>query len=114
MSVIGRLQQASREIAAFYETVDVWLSPTLGTPPFPLGYMDAGPKVSVDEVLERDAVFTAFTWPSNMTGQPALSYPAFQSQTGAPIGIQLTGRSGDEGTLLSLAGSLESHMKEMK
>jgi amidase len=110
IAAIARLQRASREIAAFYETTDLWLSPTLGIPPFPLGYLDAGPGLSVEEVLERDAVFTAFTWPSNMTGQPALSFPAHRSDTQVPIGVQLTGRFGDEDTLLSLAGSLERHL----
>lgn len=109
MTAITRLQRASREVAAYYETVDLWLSPTLGIPPFPLGYMEAGDDVSVEEVLERDVDLTAFTWIANMTGQPAISCPAHETPAGLPIGIQLTGRFGDEDSLLAVAASLERH-----
>lgn len=110
VSAITRLQQSSREIARFYEDFDVWLSPTLGVPPYPLGYLEPGDDLSIDQVWERDALFGAFTWPVNMTGQPALSYPAFSTKDGVPIGIQLTGRFGDEDSLLGLAGALERRL----
>jgi amidase len=110
MAAIDRMQKAARQIAGFYEQADIWLSPTLGTPPFPLGYQDPDEQVSVDEVDQRDAVFTAFTWPANMTGQPALSYPAHRTDSDIPIGIQLTGRYGEEELLLALAAQLERHL----
>lgn len=109
MAAITKVQLTSREIARFYETADVWLSPTVGIPPFPLGYLDAGPDLSIEEVVERDCVFGAFTWLSNITGQPALSYPAHRTEDGVPIGIQLTGRFGEDNSVLGLAAALERH-----
>jgi amidase len=47
----------------------------------------------------------AFAW--NVIGWPAISVPAGLSPEGLPIGAQLLGREGDEGTLLALAAQLE-------
>jgi amidase len=107
VQAVTSLQRASREIAAFYESIDVWVSPTLGTPPFPLGYLRSGPHLSAEEALRRDEAVAAFTWPVNMTGQPALSYPIGRSPEGLPIGVQLTGRFGREEILLGIAGDLD-------
>ena len=102
------MREFSRQIAAFYEGVDVWVSPTLGIPPFPLGYLRSGRDTSIEEVLARDSgVFTALTWPANMTGQPALSYPVYENREGLPIGIQIAGRYGADETVIGLAAQLE-------
>jgi amidase len=37
---IDRLQQEARHVAAFFETYDLWLTPTLGQPPAPLGTLN--------------------------------------------------------------------------
>ncbi len=42
----------------------------------------------------------------NATGQPSMSMPLVWSN-GLPIGVQFTGRYGDEATLYRLAGQLE-------
>ena len=47
-----------------------------------------------------------FTAPASLTGQPALSVPCGRDADGMPIGLQLLGRSGAEGALLALAGSI--------
>jgi len=107
LAAITGLQRASREVASFYESADVWVSPTLGRPPFPLGYMRTDRGVGVEEAFRRDEEVAAFTWPANMTGQPALSYPVDQPAGGIPTGVQLTARCGREETLLSIAGELD-------
>jgi amidase len=42
-----------------------------------------------------------------MTGQPAISLPLAQSQSGLPIGMMFAARYGDEATLFRLAAQLE-------
>ena len=43
----------------------------------------------------------------NCSGQPAISLPLHQAESGLPIGMQLVGRLGDEATLFRVAAQLE-------
>jgi len=56
---------------------------------------------------EHQAKTFPFTPPYNFTGQPSLSLPLAWDDQGLPIGMQFTGRYGDEATLYRLAGQLE-------
>ena len=86
---------------------DVWLTPTLGLPPPPLGFFDAG-RLGGATVLDRFIEFLPFTPLANMTGQPAISLPLYWNEAGLPIGVQFFGRYADETTLFQLAAQLEA------
>jgi len=101
------LQSASRDIARFMLDYDVWLAPTLGCPPPPLGSFDSPPENPMAGMI-RAAEFVPFTPICNMTGQPAMSVPLFWNDNGLPIGTHFVGRFGDEATLLRLASQLEA------
>jgi amidase len=88
------------------ERYDIWLTPTLGTPPPVLGHFEAG-RLGGDAVMDRFMEFLAFTTFANMTGQPAMTVPLAWNAAGLPVGSQFIGRYGDEATLFRLAGSLE-------
>jgi Asp-tRNA(Asn)/Glu-tRNA(Gln) amidotransferase A subunit family amidase len=49
----------------------------------------------------------AFTWPFNLTGQPAVSIPCGWTKDGLPLGLQLVGRRGEDGLVLRVAAALE-------
>ncbi len=100
------LQKFSRQIAEYFEGIDVLLTPTLGEPPAPLGTFDSPPGEPLAGLF-RAAAYVPFTPPFNVTGQPAMSLPLHWNEAGLPIGVQFVGRFGDEETLLSLAGQLE-------
>ena len=85
---------------------DVWLTPTLGAPPPPLGHFDAR-RWGGATVLERFIEFLPFTPLCNLTGQPAISLPLSWNGDGLPVGTHFIGRYGDEATLLRLAAQLE-------
>jgi amidase len=108
LGALIRTQRAARDIAAFHADVDAWLTPTLATLPVPLGHFRIGPGETADDVLDRDAKFTPFAWIANITGQPAISYPAYATPEGIPVGVHFSGRFGDEATLLALAAELET------
>lgn len=100
------LQRETRRIASFFTRYDVWLTPTLATPPPRIGQFAAGAQ-NVDQWLSGLMAFIPFTYLFNITGQPAMSVPLGQAANGLPIGVHFAGRYGDEGTLFSLAGQLE-------
>ncbi len=103
---VGKLQMLGRVMANFHQRYDLWLTPTLGAPPVPLGYLESPP----DQPMlgfERAAEFVPFTPLMNATGQPAMSVPLFWNEAGLPIGAHFTAPYGDEATLFRLAAQLE-------
>jgi amidase len=104
---IGFLQRLARTVAAFMQSYDVWLTPTLGEPPLKLGELDPQPDMPTWSML-RAGSYVPFTPLCNMTGQPAMSVPLFWNDAGLPIGCHFVGRYGDEATLFRLAAQLEA------
>jgi len=106
LASVQELQKITRQIARYFEGIDVLLTPTLGEPPAPLGTFDSPPGEPLTGLF-RAAAYVPFTPPFNVTGQPGISLPLHWNGAGLPIGVQFVGRFGDEETLLSLAGQLE-------
>ncbi len=100
------LQSCCREFAEFFRTYDLWLTPTLLQPPVPLDYF-AYSYETRHQHNARLGDFTGFTLMANATGQPAVSLPLHWNRENLPIGVHMTGRYGDEATLLRLAAQLE-------
>jgi amidase len=107
LMAVTLLQQVGRNFAAFFEQRDVWLTPTLGTLPLPVGLIDTNdPNATLgDPRIVKFAYCNAFY---NVSGQPAISLPLQMSKTGLPIGMLFGGRQGEEGLLLQLAAQLEA------
>ncbi|MET9029167.1 amidase family protein [Nocardia sp. NPDC004168] len=110
--VIGRMRRVpdapparqSERFAAWFTEHDLLLTPTLATPPVPVGTF-AG-KGFPGTLLDVSR-FIPFTPPFNTVRYPAISVPAGQSDTGLPIGVQLAAAPGGETTLLAVAAQLE-------
>jgi amidase len=100
------LQVMSRDVARFFRDYDVWLTPTLGEPPVPIGEF-ASPPENPLAGMRRAATFVPFTPICNATGQPAMSLPLYWNAEGLPVGTHFAGRFGDEATLFRLASQLE-------
>lgn len=101
------LQAISADVARFFESFDVWLTPVTPDPPFPLGSLNAATSSAAGVMLERAVRFAAFSVIPNITGLPAMSVPLHWNREGWPIGSQFIGRFGDEATLFRLASQLE-------
>jgi len=105
---VVRVQVIARQVAAFFETYDLLLTPTLATPPAELGYLHPGPGgADFKPYPKRVGAFCPFTQMANATGQPAISLPLEVNEAGLPIGTHFTARFGDEATLFRLAAQLE-------
>jgi amidase len=104
---IMRLQRAAREVIAFWDDVDVLLTPTLAVPPVPIGWTFEETGGDPRLAFARQWVFTPFTAVFNVTGQPAMSVPLTWSEDSLPVGVQLVGKPFAEATLFRLAAQLE-------
>lgn len=100
------LQEAAVAIGQFMERYDVLLTPTLASPPLPLGILGLSP-VDMKDYFTAVSAFTPFAGLMNYTGQPSMSVPLATSRDGLPIGVMFSGRYGEEALLLRLAGQLE-------
>jgi amidase len=98
----------SRQVGAFFEKVDVLVTPTIAALPAPLGELDQNRKgMTAMEWTRQVFAYCPFTPLFNTTGQPAMSLPLHWSASGLPVGVQIAGRFGDEATLFRLAAQLE-------
>jgi len=102
--------QALADRAALYETMRVFHErhDLLLTPTMPLTAIEAGVEVPRDGSFETDWFdWSPYTWPFNVTGQPAASVPVGLASDGLPIGLQIVGPKGREDLVLRAAKGVE-------
>lgn len=104
LRAIGEMHRHAREILGFWDTVDALLTPMLSRPAPPIGEIAADPERAWDDYRN----WLCWSWPFNVTGQPALALPGGMSTLGVPIGVQLVGGQNDEATILMLGAQLAS------
>jgi amidase len=103
----GRLESAARAVVSFLIGFDAVITPTLARPPVAIGEINGlGPDPWAS--YQRSGHFTPYTAMLNVTGQPAISLPLFETEEGLPLAVQLIGPPAREEVLLQLARQLES------
>lgn len=122
----------ARALAAFQQRHDVWLTPTLASPPLRHGAIDPPRREqallrlllatrllaplarsgllagTIADIARDNLAPYPFTQLANLTGVPAMNVPLHWTPEGLPLGVQFVGRMGDEATLLQLAAQLEA------
>jgi Asp-tRNA(Asn)/Glu-tRNA(Gln) amidotransferase A subunit family amidase len=101
-SVTTFLEQSAPD---YWKDCDVLATPTLAVPPFS-SKLPMGPDRVAGERINPHLDW-AFTWPFNLTGQPALSIPCGWTKDALPLGLQLVARRGADGLLLRVAAGIE-------
>ena len=109
MSALKKVNAVSRSFAEFFETHDVWLTPTMGGLPPPLGYLDSSSS-DVGLLVSRFSELYRFHSIYNASGLPAMTLPLHSSRGGLPIGMMFGAGFGKEAILFRLAGQLERAM----
>jgi Asp-tRNA(Asn)/Glu-tRNA(Gln) amidotransferase A subunit family amidase len=93
------------------EKVDVIVTPTNGC---------TAPKVPLDALRTGESDLTLlskvmrFVGPANLTGLPAISFPAGYDKDGLPVGFMALGRPWEEALLLRLAAAAEDGVVRQK
>ncbi len=108
--------QAIMARTAFYESAQRFFGDydLLLTPQMPLGAWSAepgpneGPKVIEGRSTPTMFDHLPFTFPFNMTGQPALTVPCGFTSEGLPVGLQIVGRWHADSTVIRAAACFEA------
>jgi aspartyl-tRNA(Asn)/glutamyl-tRNA(Gln) amidotransferase subunit A len=97
-------------VLAFFADYDLLIVPTAPVTAF--SHAVVGPTTIAGRKTSPYAWF-GWTWPFNMTGQPALSLPVM-SASGLPAGIQIIGRPGEDDLVLAFARRIEHALGPQK
>jgi aspartyl-tRNA(Asn)/glutamyl-tRNA(Gln) amidotransferase subunit A len=101
---VERVDAYWREVHAFLERFDLLLMPTVAVVPFAAG--QAPPREIAGEPVSVLG-WMPFTFPFNLTGQPAASIPAGWTDEGLPVGLQIVGRRHADATVLAASAAFE-------
>jgi amidase len=102
---LGELRRVAARTLAALAPYDAVLTPTLASPPLPVGALRDDVDPSAD--FEAQKRFTPWTSMWNVTGSPAASLPLHHADDGLPVGVMLAGRPAEDGALLSLCAQVE-------
>ena len=103
---IGALRRYAADALIGLAPYDAVLTPTLATPPLPVGAIRDDEDPAAD--FEAQKRFTPWTSAWNVTGMPAISLPLHWTPQGLPVGVMLAARPAEEELLLSLAAQIEA------
>jgi aspartyl-tRNA(Asn)/glutamyl-tRNA(Gln) amidotransferase subunit A len=98
-----------RRMAEFHQKYDLLLTPMMPVPALPVG-QDLN-----DPATERHWIdWSPFSYPFNMTRQPAASIPCGLTATGLPIGLQIVGPLYADHHVLRAARAFETTQPERR
>jgi amidase len=96
------LRAFARRVLRGWPRDGVLVTPTLTRLPIEIDAVQAQPGVT-DEAVRFSAIVRVFS----ITGQPSVSLPLAQTETGVPVGVQIVGPPGRDDLVLAVAGQLE-------
>jgi len=98
-----------QQMAAFHQKYDLLLTPMMPIPALPVG-QDLN-----DPATERHWIdWSPFSYPFNMTRQPAASIPCGLTRVGLPIGLQIVGPLYADASVLRAARAFETTQPERR
>jgi amidase len=93
-------------VREFLQTRDVWLTPTMAVPAFPIEHphiLEVNGK-PVGKAMQRSHLTYAFS----ILGLPAISIPCGFTRSGLPVGLQIVGKRRGEAAVLQAAAAFEA------
>jgi aspartyl-tRNA(Asn)/glutamyl-tRNA(Gln) amidotransferase subunit A len=107
VSVAGYLKAIEQRMAIsaaaklFFDRFDLLIGPVMPVPPY------AVERDVPEGFADEDWRWCPYTYPWNMTGQPAASVPIGFTEDGLPVGAQIIGRLGEDDKVLRAAAAIE-------
>ncbi|MFE9332471.1 amidase [Streptomyces sp. NPDC006925] len=101
LAAVDERMDLGRRMGAFHERYDLLVTPTM-----PLTAFEAGVEVPRGSSLTRWTGWTPFSYPFNMTQQPAASVPCGTDGAGLPVGVQLVGPRHSDALVLGASHAL--------
>jgi aspartyl-tRNA(Asn)/glutamyl-tRNA(Gln) amidotransferase subunit A len=102
LSATACRMELGRIMGRFHEEYDLLLTPALPIPAF-----EAGVEVPSGAAEPRWTSWTPFTYPFNMTQQPAASVPCGFTSAGLPVGLQVVGPRHADARVLAACRAFE-------
>jgi aspartyl-tRNA(Asn)/glutamyl-tRNA(Gln) amidotransferase subunit A len=93
------------DVQRFLARFDLLITPTVAVPPFSAG---GPPPTEIDGARISPLGWLPFTYPFNLTGQPAASVPVGFTAGGLPVGLQIVGRRHAERAVLAASAAFEA------
>lgn len=103
LSAVGRREEMTVAVNRFHEDYDLLLTPALPLPAF-----DAGIEVPADSGMARWPEWTPFSYPFNLTQQPAAALPCGLTTTGLPVSLQIVGPRYSDALVLRASRAFEA------
>lgn len=103
-SLLNQRNALAHHMAQFHARFDLLLTPTLPLPAF-----ETGRNTPAHGAYGEDWTrWTPFTYPFNITQQPAISLPCGLTSGGLPAGLQIVGAFGQDALVLRAAAAFET------
>ncbi|MDN0197040.1 amidase [Streptomyces sp. S.PNR 29] len=102
LAAVDVRMELGRRMGRFHESYDLLVTPTL-----PITAFEAGAEVPRGSGHRRWTGWTPFTYPFNLTQQPAASVPVGTDADGLPIGLQLVAARHRDDLVLRAAHALD-------
>jgi aspartyl-tRNA(Asn)/glutamyl-tRNA(Gln) amidotransferase subunit A len=105
LRAIQRREEFWTDVQRFLARFDLLITPTVAVPPFAVG------RPGVKEINGQPISplgWLPFTFPFNLTGQPAATVPVGFTPAGLPVGLQIVGRRHGERAVLAASAAFEA------
>lgn len=102
IQAMAQRAEFGRAMEALTACFDIIVSPAASVLPFSVGL-----EVPEESGLSRWVEWAGFSFPINLSQQPAIIVPCGRSMVGLPIGLQIIGPRGEDGRVLDFARAFE-------